>query len=81
MHLAVCVFLRGLEKMQLFFLLSAVLRLKKTDEQVITYNSRKNAKVNMPSITTSGWAKLVPPQDSTPDTFGQLMCVFLSYTF
>ena len=55
--------------------------LNKTDEHVIAYNSHKNAKVNMPSITISDWAKLVPPKDSTPDTFGQLRCVFLSYTF
>ena len=45
--------------------------LNKTDEHVIAYNSRKNAKVNMPSITISDWARLVPPKDSTPDTFGQ----------
>ena len=45
--------------------------LNKTDEHVIAYNSRKNAKVNMPSITISDWARLVPPKDNTPDTFGQ----------
>ena len=46
--------------------------LNKTDEHVIAY-SRKNAKVIMPSITISDWATgmLVPPKDSTLDTFGQ----------
>ena len=46
--------------------------LNKTDELVIAYNFRKtNAKVNIPSITISDWARLVPPKESTPDTFGQ----------
>ena len=45
--------------------------LNKTDEHVIAYNSRKNAKVILPSITICDWARLVPPKDSAPDTFGQ----------